>query len=269
MNFQFNDLKKIISDSEYNYSYLEEQLISKADFLEDHAKQFVKELILETFELFRIRFSIAENVKQIDDILIEQFEGVKAFINECHEFETLKKIQFLGNNIGRVENAENFVKNKLLFLKLDKSLKENQGVPVSKLVNTSIEMFEAIKFNLPTNQIKELENHSMLTGEENYFMDVNKILKNHRNFNGDLFNEITFTEYLTCFDLNKSPKTLIYPKGKKIQFIYFLSQINDEKSKPIVNDSIAERFGIKNYRQSKTNHNPSQTLLNKVNLTLK
>lgn len=112
-------------------------------------------------------------------------------------------------------------------------------------------------------------NVTQLTVNENCFLNIDKINKSHKQFNGYLFTEINFKDYLACFDLNASCSTINFLRGKKVQFIYFLSQIKDDALNPIVNDEIAKRFGISYYRQSKGNHKPNVKLLNQINLILR
>lgn len=103
---------------------------------------------------------------------------------------------------------------------------------------------------------------------ETYLIDISKIIKSYKEFNGDLFDEMTFIEYLNCFNLDLPEP--IHPKfirNQGINFVYFLSKIGDNN---VVNDKIAEdRFGLKHFKQRKSKAIPSTVFINKVNSILK
>jgi hypothetical protein len=106
-----------------------------------------------------------------------------------------------------------------------------------------------------------------IIGDEEYLLDVSKIIKSHKKFNGELFKEMNFNNYLSCFDIKNSyPIHPEFTKGKEINFIYFLSHIEDIK----VNEKIvSERFGLKNYRSRKRTAKPDTVFVNQVRSILK
>jgi hypothetical protein len=106
-----------------------------------------------------------------------------------------------------------------------------------------------------------------ITGDEAYLLDGSKIFKSHKKFDGELFKEMTFNNYLSCFDIkNPYPIHPEFTKGKGINFIYFLSQIEDRR----VNEKIvSERFGLKNYRSRKRDAKPDTVFVNQVRSILK
>ncbi len=86
-----------------------------------------------------------------------------------------------------------------------------------------------------------------ITDEQNFIVEVDKIVASFKAFNKILFKEMRIDDYLNCFDLNSpSLKHPVFIQGKQADFVYFLSQI----PKIRINDKIAEQhFGIKYYKQ--------------------
>jgi len=103
--------------------------------------------------------------------------------------------------------------------------------------------------------------------EELWLLNLNTVNKSYDHFNNVLFNEMPYKDYLNCFDLNSpEPKHPKFLKNQGINFVYFLSMIEDRK----VNDKIAlDRFGLKHYRNRKKDAKPDQVFVNQVRIILK
>lgn len=105
------------------------------------------------------------------------------------------------------------------------------------------------------------------TGEEEYIIDVTKINKSFKAFNGVLFNKMPYRNYLCCFDgKHENPVHPDFIKGKGIDFVYFLQEIPDIK----VNNELAlNRFGIRNFKARKRSTKPEPVFRTQVQQILK
>ncbi|RZJ77716.1 MAG: hypothetical protein EOO47_16010, partial [Flavobacterium sp.] len=122
--------------------------------------------------------------------------------------------------------------------------------------------------NVEGNQVQQTVNKNnpeelSISIEDNFIIDLTKIIASYKKFNNMLFVEMPIGDYLSMWNLNKEPKPINFLKNQLAKFIYFLEQI------PEIKESEALRFGIKNYNQRKKRHNPNAKLANDIRLILK
>lgn len=96
-------------------------------------------------------------------------------------------------------------------------------------------------------------NMNLLKNTPSYIFSREIILKIYNKFNGDLWEDMEFIDFIYCFDINNKPlKCIKITKGNGKNFGYILTK-SDDHGLIEVNEKIAlSCFGIKNYRQMKS-----------------
>lgn len=119
------------------------------------------------------------------------------------------------------------------------------------------------KLNAPINK-----NISVSLSDEYILgLNVEKINKSYNYFNNLLFENISFRDYLDCFNTAIDAQPIKFKYKGQIKFVYFLTRINS-------NEKIAfERFGIKSFKTQKrralNENKPDLVFINRIESILK
>ncbi|MFC4212145.1 hypothetical protein ACFOWA_13175 [Pedobacter lithocola] len=153
------DLRNIVNDVNCWSEYFDTYLLSKATFMNDDQLRIADEFVRDIFPLFQKSFCNCDSGEEIDNVLKEYFETVKAFVKDCYEFETLSGYKWLSDNLDGKASTKELVINKLRNLKSYYIFEKHFNKELeSEFLQTSIALFENMKDCLPKHITQDAKN---------------------------------------------------------------------------------------------------------------
>ncbi len=200
-------------------------------------------------------------IKDLDPVF-KVAEFIKNFEEE-NDFSTFLKSEYKKHSECTPEYFIDFYKKDLKDMELE-VLKTDNNRNFTWAVG-KLNKFMVFVDEKGLSELGGAETKIILTEDDQYILSIESIKKAHDYFNGDLFENMPFSQFMDCFNLSKKPK---HPKLKKVKdFVYFLSEAG-------LNEKIAsERFGVKGYANQKSRlkhlNPPKAVFINQIKSILK